>query len=57
MYSIVRGISHVIKKQKTPVQIIEENFGKGPQVKSDKKIRIYLESKGYKSLSELIEAK
>lgn len=46
-----------VKKQKLPFEIIEQKFGKDLQVNSDKKIKIYLNSKGYKSLSKLIEAK
>lgn len=43
--------------QKTPLQIIEKRYGKGPSVTSDAKIRVYLDSKGHKSLSKLIEAR
>ena len=46
-----------VKKQKLPLEIIEQKFGKERPVKSDVKIRAYLDSKGFKSLSKLIEAK
>jgi hypothetical protein len=45
------------KKQKLPLEIIEEKFGKERPLKSDVKIKAYFNSKGYKSLSRLIEAK
>lgn len=44
------------KKQKTPLQIIEKKYGKEPKVQSDTNIKTYLNKKGYKSLSKLIEA-
>ena len=54
---VLSGITLMIKKQKTPFKIVEEKFGKEPQRKSDEKIKAYLDSKGYQSLSKLIEAK
>lgn len=57
MISVVEGISRIMKKQKPPFKIVEEKFGKEHTVKSDAQIKAYLNSKGYKSLSKLIEAK
>lgn len=58
-YMTQKIITHTNKRpknstQKTPLQIIEEKYGKEPAVTSDLAIRKYLESKGYKSLSKLI---
>lgn len=57
MNSVIRGITYVIKTKKTPLKVIEEKYGKEHIVGSDKEIIKYLNQKGYKSLSKLIEAK
>lgn len=54
---INKSLFSMIKKQKTTLQIIEKKYGKEPAVKSDVEIRRYLNKKGYKALSKLIEAK
>ena len=56
-YLISDVIYMPVKIQKLPLEIVKEKFGEEPPVKSDIKIKAYLNSKGYKSLSKLIEAK
>jgi hypothetical protein len=58
MFLILTRVTTLMnKKQKTPLQIIEKKYGKEPAVKSDNEIRVYLDRKGHKALSKLIEAK
>jgi hypothetical protein len=57
MISVIKGISHMIKKQKPPIKIVEEMYGKEAPMQSSKAIVSYLNKKGYSSLSKLIEAK